>query len=198
MPEEDKKRLSRVRNIEVLDYSETEHSESSCDDDEIHQSGEEQCDPSDEADLSSGNGGEKLSETVALTRRVAIRKTAILKCFYKHHPVTVVLDTGAESNLVNNRCARELDLVLSSSSQGAVMADRTAALTVLGEVMFKIVRGAHELDCEALVVKEDIGCDIIGGEPFLEKNDIYVRSAKKQIIIKDKEIISYGKNSSSS
>ena len=53
------------------------------------------------------------------------------------------------------------------------------------------------LECEALVVKEDIGCDIIGGEPFLEKNDIYVRSAKKQIIIKDKEILSYGKDTSS-
>ena len=77
------------------------------------------------------------------------------------------------------------------------MADRTS-LTVLGEVVFMIVRGCHELKCEALVVKEDIGCDIIGGEPFLEKNDIYVRSAKKQIIIRDKEIITYGKNTASS
>ena len=194
LPEEDKKRLSNVRNIEVIDYSETEYSMSgsgSSDD------GDHQHSDGDEVDRSEKEADEiPTTENVSNTRRVAIRKTAILKCFYKHHPVIVVLDTGAESNLVSERCVRELELSMSSSTQGAVMADRTAELTVLGEVVFMIVRGSYELECEALVVKEDIGCDVIGGEPFLEKNDIYVRSAKKQIIIKDKEIISYGKSSS--
>jgi hypothetical protein len=192
LPEADRKRLSKVRNIEVLDFSETEFSSggSGSSEEDVHQSGD------DENQSSSEKDGDPIESAVSTTRRVAVRKTAILKCFYKHHPVIVILDTGAESNLVSERCAQELELEISSSTQGAVMADRTT-LTILGEVIFMIIRGAHELECEALVVKEDIGCDIIGGEPFLEKNDIYVRSSKKQIHIKDKEIITYGKNSSS-
>ena len=67
---------------------------------------------------------------------------------------------------------------------------------VIGEVVVILIRGSHELTCEALVVKEDIGCDVIGGEPFLEKNDVYVRSSKKQIHIGDKEIIPYSNYSS--
>ena len=40
---------------------------------------------------------------------------------------------------------------------------------------------------------EDIGV-IIGGEPFLEANDIALRPARKQIIIKGKDIIPYSIN----
>ena len=182
LPEADRQRLSKVRNIEVLDLSETEEGSScsssgSCEEDETI------------------NQEDVATTTVATTRRVAVRKTAILKCFYKHHPVIVILDTGAESNLVSQRCADELSLELSKSSQGAAMVDRTT-LTVIGEVIIILIRGSHELTCEALVVKEDIGCDVIGGEPFLEKNDVYVRSSKKQIHIGDKEIIPYSNYSS--
>ena len=71
--------------------------------------------------------------------------------------------------------AKVLGLVISKSSQGAVQADGKAPLTVIGEVKhFEFVKGAHTLTCEALVVEEDIG-DVVGGEPFLEINDIYVR-----------------------
>ncbi len=43
---------------------------------------------------------------------------------------------------------------------------------------------------DALVTRSDIG-DIIGGEPFLEKNDIAIRPARRQIIIKGRKIIPY-------
>ena len=131
--------------------------------------------------------------TPTVARRVTIRKSPMLECFYKHHPIKVCLDTGSESNLISYRCAKALDLVISKSSQGAVQADGKAPLTVIGEVKhFVIVRGSHTLTCEALVVEEDIG-DVVGGEPFLEINDIYVRSARKEIIIKDSEVVSYSK-----
>ena len=44
-------------------------------------------------------------------------------------------------------------------------------------------------------MNKDVG-DIVGGEPFLEKNDIYVRYSKKPIVIADKEIVSYSNTSS--
>ena len=129
--------------------------------------------------------------SAVVARRVTVRKSPILQCFYKHNPVSVCLDTGSESNFVSERCAMDLELQFQKSRQGAVQADGKAHLTVLGEIKdFQLVRGAHTFTCEALIVKEDVG-DVVGGEPFLEANDIYVRSSKKMIYIKDSEVINY-------
>ena len=125
------------------------------------------------------------------SRRVSVRKSPILQCFYKHLPVAVCLDTGAETTFISMRCANDLDLQYQDSKQGAVQADAKTRLKVVGEVKFSLVRGAHTFHCEALVVEEDVG-DVVGGEPFLEVNDIYVRSSKKLIYIKDSEVINYG------
>ena len=194
LPAADKVRFSNVRNIEMVDDSDAESSsEHSCDSDGEEQDLEEEVSESESAeDPNNGALPEGDPSTPpATTRRVSVRKSAVLKCFYKHSPISVILDSGSESNLVSNRCAKELDLVVSKSKQRAVQADKKAMLKVLGEVKgFKFVRGAYVLKCDALVVEADVG-DVVGGEPFLEDNDIYVRSAKKQIIIQDKEIISY-------
>jgi hypothetical protein len=124
-------------------------------------------------------------------RRVSIRKSPILKCFYKHHPVAVCLDTGSETNFVSLRCVNELQVQYQDSKHGAIQADAKTRLSVVGEIKdLSLIRGAHTFHCEALVVEEDIG-DIIGGEPFLETNDIYVRSSKKVIYIGDSEVINY-------
>ena len=84
----------------------------------------------------------------------------------------------------------ELELQVSPSKQGAVQADKKAQLAVLGEVNFTLIKGPHTFICEALVVREELS-DVIGGEPFLEKNDIYVRSSRKEIHIGESEVISY-------
>lgn len=64
-------------------------------------------------------------------------------------------------------------------------------MPVIGEVSgIKITKGAHVFVLDALVIKDDIG-DIVAGEPFLEQNDVAIRPAKQQIIIKGREIISY-------
>ena len=198
LPEEDKQRLSKVRYIEVIDeYENSDDNASFSESSSVCSEDDDQLGIIDDdgEDVKSQENVPNPTENASNTRRVTIRKSAVLKCFYKHHPILVILDTGSESNLISDRCAKDLDLVLGKSSQGAVTADGKTALTVVGEVKFEIVRGSHVLICEALVVKEDVG-DVVGGEPFLEKNDIYVRSAKKQIIIADKEIISYSSSSS--
>ena len=106
------------------------------------------------------------------------------------------MDTGAESNFISLRCATEIDLQYNDSKQGAVQADAKTRLKVVGELKkFVLMRGAHSFVCEVLVVEEDIG-DVVGGEPFLELNDIYVRSSKKLIYIRDSEVINYSTTSS--
>ena len=125
-------------------------------------------------------------------RRVMVRKSPSLNCFYKHHPVFVCLDSGAESNLISAKCAKKLDLIVVKGTQGALQADSKTPLKVLGEVKnVVLIRGAQSLSFEGLVVQEDIG-EIVGGEPFLEVNDIAIRSSKKEIRIRDSEAISYG------
>ena len=104
------------------------------------------------------------------------------------------MDSGAESNMMSQRFAVYIGVTIRPSSQGAVQADETTPLDIIGEVKGVILkRGAHNFTFDGLVTKNDIG-DIIGGEPFLEVNDIALRPARKQIIIRGKEIIPYSTN----
>ena len=44
-------------------------------------------------------------------------------CFYKHTPVSLCLDTGAEANLISVLVARSMNLQYSKTDQGALQAD---------------------------------------------------------------------------
>ena len=124
-------------------------------------------------------------------RRVTTRKSPHLKCFYAEFPICVCLDTGAESNLISHRFALVIGITIRVATQGAVLADAKSTLNIIGEVKdIVLTRGAHSLILDALVTEDDFG-DVIGGEPFLEKNDIAVRPSKKQIIIKGRDIVPY-------
>ena len=114
-----------------------------------------------------------------------------MQCFYGHIPITLCLDSGAESNMISQRECTRMGLRPSRTNQGATQADRTTALDVIGEISeVNVKKGSHTFKLDALVIRDDIG-DIIAGEPFLERNDIGIRPAKRQIIIQGREIISF-------
>ena len=101
------------------------------------------------------------------------------------------LDSGAESSLISQRFAVSIGLSIKKATQGAVQADAKSPLDIVGEVTDVIVtRGSHSFVLDALVTERDFG-DLIGGEPFLEKNDIALRPSKKQIIIRGMDIVPY-------
>jgi len=167
---------ARVRQTEVDDY----------DDDAEYDEIDEVCDTFD-------NGLFIDNPPNASFRRVTTRKSPHMACFYNHYPAQVCLDTGSESNLVSSRFATHAGIPISTQGvhQGAVQADANSKLDIVGEVKsVTLRRGSHVFTLDALVTRQDVG-DIIAGEPFLERNDIAVRSAKKQIIIRGNEIISY-------
>ena len=113
-----------------------------------------------------------------------------MQCFFKQFPAAVCIDTGAESSLVSERFAKSVGLDIQPTTQGAVQADVTTPLKTLGEVKnISITRGSHTFNLDALVIKGDLGSGIVAGEPFLELNDIAIRSAKKHIIIKGKDVL---------
>lgn len=170
LPEGDKKRFAKIRNIEV-DSDEEDY---------------------DEEVIDTRDCPALIDNPVqSITRRVRTRKSPFLNCMYLHFPARVCLDSGAESNLISYRFAKSTNMVIDPSRQGAVQADERTPLQIIGEVKnIQISCGSHVFTFDALVTKTDVG-DIIGGEPFLEDNDVALRPAKKQIIIKGRDIIPY-------
>jgi hypothetical protein len=189
LSDSDRRRMSmsapRVRQVECDFEDDDQLFEDDCEEDEI-------CETIDNA-LFIDN------PPSTTNRRVTTRKSPHMSCFYNHYPAQICLDTGSESNLISERFAHHagIPILRQNVHQGAVQADTNSKLDIVGEVKdAKVRRGAHVFTLDALVTKQDVG-DIIAGEPFLEKNDIAVRSAKKQIIIRGNEIIPYSSSTSS-
>lgn len=129
---------------------------------------------------------------VAIHRRVTTRKSPHLICFFHQISIRVCLDSGAESNLVSKQFTIRAGIAIRRATQGAVQADSKSPLAIVGEISNIILtRGSHEFILDALVTEKDFGDYIIAGEPFLDKNDIALRAAKKQIIIKGRDIVPY-------
>lgn len=172
LPEADRRRMSRVRQVEIEDPT--------------------MFDPQTDEFQPEENSSQIIQRSHVIQRRVSTSSSPHMQCFYKQFPATVCLDTGAESSLVSERFAKSVGLDIQTTVQGAVQADVTTPLNTLGEIKnVSITRGSHTFKLDALVIKGDIGSDIIAGEPFLEFNDIAIRSAKKHIIIKDKDVVPY-------
>ena len=129
-----------------------------------------------------------------VTRRVSARQSPHLSCFYQHYPALLCIDTGAESNLISEAYAKKVGIPIKPTSYGAAQADGKTMLKTVGETQHvQLTRGAHNFIFDALIIR-DLGSDIIVGEPFLEEHDIGVRSARKQIIIKGRDIIPYAQS----
>ena len=57
-------------------------------------------------------------------------------------------------------------------------------MDVIGEVHCSLTRGQWTFELDALVVRQ-LDVDILAGNPFMVRNDIGVRPAKRQIVIGD-------------
>ena len=133
----------------------------------------------------------RIPSLASIHRRVTTRKSPIMQCFYKHIPVSLCLDTGAEANLVSSLVANRMDLQYSKTKQGALQADEKTPLAVIGEVTnVKIAKGAYVFTLDALIIDSKIEY-IVAGEPFLEVNDIAIRPFKHTITIQGHETIPF-------
>ncbi len=103
----------------------------------------------------------------------------------------VLCDSGAESSLIKYSVAKKLGLQIQPTSHSASQADGVTQMTPCGEVHMSLTRDALILPIEAIVVKE-LGCDIIGGAPFLENNRIVLDMPQRKIIIANNNTFQYG------
>ena len=122
--------------------------------------------------------------------RVDIRSSPLMEVIIEEHDEDITLDTGAESNLIKKSVVRRLKLDIKPTVHTATQADGVSPMEVAGEVHFTAKRTCtrtkevHSFRFDGLVVT-DLNCDILGGMPFLEVNDIHVRPAISMIYIGD-------------
>ena len=133
-------------------------------------------------------------DTPTTNRRVGIIQSPSFTAFYGSKPVVLTLNTGATTNMILFDFAKSIGLPIIKASQLAKQADGVTPLTVRGEVHCKLSRDDHRFVLDALVV-DKLDCDVLAGTLFMDDNDIGTRPAKKQIIIRGSDIISYGSNS---
>ena len=201
--ESDRKSFStgpRIRAVEALEYeNDGEHDEEARNFD----SGEFETDGSPYPHYDTNNNipsshqqqspsiQRRIPSLASIHRRVTTRKSPIMRCFYKHIPISLCLDTGAEANLISDLLAKQMNLQYSKTKQGALQADEKTPLSVVGEVTnIKISKGAYVFNLDALVIESKIEY-VVAGEPFLEDNDIAIRPSKRIIIIQGHETIPY-------
>lgn len=208
LPEEDRRRLSpsstsgsRVRMIEATDNNNSHDDGYDQPQDNYHQPSDYSYDDATYNPLYESPHQQQQQQMLPLhrripslpsiNRRVTTRKSPVMQCFYRHIPISLCLDTGAESNLISENIAKSMGIQYSQTDQGALQADEKTPLQVIGEVSgIKINKGAFVFTLDALVVKDSMGY-IVAGEPFLEENDVAVRPAKRIIIIQGRETIPY-------
>ena len=122
--------------------------------------------------------------------RVSTKQSPHFKAFYKHYPIQLTLDTGAETSMIKSSLARSIGAPIMKSSQQALQADGLTPLAVVGETRLILSRADNQLTLDALVV-DDLDVDFLAGTPFLIANDISVRPAKCQVRIQDSEVVHY-------
>ena len=179
LPEADKKYFARAR---VILEAEEEPSGDEGDNDYDQDKHQQHNDP-------------YLDGVKSSARRVTSEASPVLDCIYNDMVVHVTNDTGATTNMIRESAARRYKLHITRATQLAGQADGVTPLSVVGEVHIQLYRGSNIFQFDALVVKQ-LDVDVLGGMPFMSKNDIGVRPAKKIIIIKGKEIVPYASASS--
>ena len=79
---------------------------------------------------------------------------------------------------------------ITPASQMARQADGVTPRDVIGEVHCSLTRGQWTFDLDAVAVRQ-LDVDILASNPFMTRNDVGVRPAKRHIEIGGTEIISY-------
>ena len=126
--------------------------------------------------------------------RVSIVQSPVLHTFYENHPIPLTLDTGATSNMIRESSARLYGFPITPASQMARQADAVTPMDVTGEVHCTLSRGGTSFELDALVVRQ-LDVEILAGTPFMARNDVAVRPARREILIGGSDVVQYGKPS---
>jgi hypothetical protein len=165
LPESDRKFMLRARRLAtVLDDTDDESEEEAREDD-------------------------KEDQAVAYT--VQVSQSPYLDLFHGHDTLRITIDSGATGNMIRASAATRLGVKIMPSSQSARQADGSSTLDILGETQLILTRDNNRFVFDGLVV-QNLDVDVLGGTPFMDRNDIGVRPAKRQILLGDVPTYTYG------
>lgn len=179
LPESDRRALARARSIQD---SLAEH------DDNIGGTHD------DAPDCSGENSGDPyLDDTKPVIRRVSSMPSPVLNVLHEGKPCSITLDSGATADMISLSVAKRLRMKIHPATQKAHQADGFTPLDTVGEVHVSVSRGEDVFCFNGLVVK-NLDVAILGSMPFMTDNDIGIRPARREIIIKGKYKIPYNDN----
>ena len=98
---------------------------------------------------------------------VALKKAPIMMCHYKHHPMSLILDTGAEHNVIGDTVVKRLSIKILKTSSQAQQVDKSK-LHSIGRISVTLSNADDSWQFDALVCV-GIGDVVIAGNPFLEQ-----------------------------
>lgn len=126
--------------------------------------------------------------------RVQTRQSPYMDVFHDHRVVRVTLDSGATGNMIRRSTAKHLGCPIISSAQSVQQADGSSQLQVIGEIRTTFTRDHTNFAFEGLVV-ENLDVEVLAGTPFMETNDIAVRPAKREVLLGNGSVYTYGSKS---
>ena len=112
-----------------------------------------------------------------VARRVPVVPSPYMDVYFKHHVIRITIDSGATGNFIRLDVAKRINANIRKNTQKSHQADGTSNLKIVGEVTVMLTFKGHTLLLEALVAV-DLEDEILGGTPFMEHNDVWVRPKK--------------------
>ena len=96
----------------------------------------------------------------------------------------MTVDSGATGNMIRFDVVKRLNLNIRKNTQKSNQADGHSHLDIVGEVTIEFQFKEHRLILEALVAAK-LDDEVLGGIPFMKKNDVWVRPRKNLLGIGD-------------
>ena len=137
----------------------------------------------DNEDASNGASARAIDLPLS-ARRVPVCSSPYLEVFYKHHSVRITIDSGATGNFIRYDVAIRIQAVVRKHSQYSHQADGRSSLKIVGETSLKFTFKDHTLIFDALVAI-DLDEDLLGGTPFMDINDVWIRPSQRFVAIGD-------------
>ena len=118
-------------------------------------------------------------------RKVTVKNAPYLHVKFNDHPVKLILDSGAMSNVMKLDFAKKIGATIYKTTSGATQADGVTNLDIAGEVHLVFQLDDLNLYFDGLVTK-DLSDDVLAGVPFMDTNDVYARPAQRKVFFGEK------------
>ena len=114
----------------------------------------------------------------SIARRVPVIPSPYIDTFFKHHSIRVTVDCGATGNFIRLDVVKRINANIRKNTQQSHQADGNSRLDIVGEVSLNLSYKGHTLVLVALVAV-NLDDEVLGGTPFMDSNDVWVRPKKK-------------------